>query len=251
MNQLTKVFEGQQLKIIENENGPWFLLNDLVQILGLSNSRMVKDRLEDDVSSTYPIQDSLGRTQQATFVNEDGLYDVILDSRKPEAKRFRKWITSEVIPSIRKTGSYQNEKPKSQLEILQGTVNQMVEQEKRLSAVEKKQDSITEILSLNPAEWRKKVNNIVNSIAKQRGGFESYGDVRKESYELLEDRARCQLSIRLTNKKRKMALEGTSKSRVDKTNKLDVIADDARLTEIYLSVVKEMAIKNGVESEVV
>lgn len=48
----------------------------------------------------------MGRTQQALFVNEDGLYDVILDSRKPEAKAFRKWITSEVLPSIRKTGGY-------------------------------------------------------------------------------------------------------------------------------------------------
>ncbi|GGJ48925.1 phage antirepressor [Virgibacillus salexigens] len=106
MNQLTKMFEDQQLRIIKGDNEPWFLLNDLVKILGLSNSRMVKDRLGDDVISTYPIQDSLGRTQQATFVNEDGLYDVILDSRKKEAKRFRKWITSEVIPSIRKHGAY-------------------------------------------------------------------------------------------------------------------------------------------------
>src|SRR5690625_3810058 len=98
INQLTKVFDGQQLRIIQQNNEPWFLLNDLVEILGLSNSRMVKNRLEDDVSSTYPIQDALGRTQQATFVNEDGLYDVILDSRKSEAKRFRKWVTSEVLP---------------------------------------------------------------------------------------------------------------------------------------------------------
>lgn len=53
-----------------------------------------------------PSQDSLGRQQLATFINEDGLYDVLLDSRKPEAKIFRKWITSEVLPSIRKTGQY-------------------------------------------------------------------------------------------------------------------------------------------------
>ncbi|GGD05130.1 phage antirepressor KilAC domain-containing protein [Pontibacillus salipaludis] len=106
MNELSEVFNGQQLRIVQKENEPWFLLNDVVKILDLSNSRMVKDRLGDEVSSTYPIQDSLGRTQQATFVNEDGLYDVILDSRKPEARKFRKWITSEVIPSVRKHGAY-------------------------------------------------------------------------------------------------------------------------------------------------
>src|SRR5699024_8462398 len=106
MNKLTKIVDGQNLMIVENDGEPKFLLKDVCNILELSNPRQVKTRLEDDVISNYPIQDSLGRTQQATFVNEDGLYDVILDSRKPEAKRFRKWITSEVIPSIRKHGAY-------------------------------------------------------------------------------------------------------------------------------------------------
>src|SRR5699024_2286951 len=106
MNQLTKVFEEQDLTIIEVEGDFHFLLKDVCEILEIGNHRHVRTRLEDEVVSNYPIQDSLGRTQQATFVNEDGLYDVILDSRKPEAKRFRKWITSEVIPSIRKHGAY-------------------------------------------------------------------------------------------------------------------------------------------------
>ena len=66
----------------------------------------ISRRLSDGVISNYPIIDNLGRTQQALFVNEDGLYDVILDSRKPEAKAFRKWITSEVLPTIRQTGGY-------------------------------------------------------------------------------------------------------------------------------------------------
>ena len=67
-------------------------------------------RLGDDVITSHPISDSLGRIQQANFVNEDGLYDVILDSRKPEAKQFRKWITSEVLPIIRKHGAYMTDK---------------------------------------------------------------------------------------------------------------------------------------------
>lgn len=106
MNQLTKVFDNQDLTIIEKEGEPLFKLGDVCKILGLGQVAGVKRRLEDDVISNHPIQDSLGRRQQAIFVNEDGLYDVILDSRKPEAKRFRKWITSDVIPSIRKHGAY-------------------------------------------------------------------------------------------------------------------------------------------------
>src|SRR5690625_827191 len=106
MNQITKMFEGKELTINEKVNEPHFLLKDVSEILVIGNHRHVRARLEDDVVSNYPIKDRLGRTQQATFVNEDGLYDVILDSRKPEAKKFRKWITSEVIPSIRKHGAY-------------------------------------------------------------------------------------------------------------------------------------------------
>src|SRR5690606_38434930 len=106
MNQLTKIFDGHELTIIGNQEEPKFLLKDVCEILGLGQVAGVKRRLGDDVISNHPIRDSLGRTQNATFVNEDGLYDVILDSRKPEAKRFRKWITSDVIPSIRKHGAY-------------------------------------------------------------------------------------------------------------------------------------------------
>lgn len=257
MNEVTKVFEGMQLRIIQGQNGMLFLLKDVCEILELGQASAVKRRLEDDVITNHPIQDSLGRTQMASFVNEDGLYDVILDSRKPEAKQFRKWITSEVLPSIRKTGGYETQ-PMSQLEIMQMQIAKMVEQEKQLnqletrtSAIEQKQNDITEILSLNPTEWKKKVNGIVNAIAKSRGGFQvNYADVRNESYQHLEDRAKCRLSIRLTNKKSEMALNGASKSKIDKVSKMDVIADDSRLTEIYLAIVKELAIKYGVNLEV-
>ncbi|GGB61336.1 putative antirepressor - phage associated [Lentibacillus populi] len=105
MNQLTKMFDGQNLTIITNGDDHEFLLKDLCNILGLGHVATVKRRLDKDVVSKHPLQ-TAGGTQQATFVNEDGLYDVILDSRKPEAKRFRKWITSEVLPSIRKHGAY-------------------------------------------------------------------------------------------------------------------------------------------------
>lgn len=122
------------------------------------------------------------------------------------------------------------------------------EQDKRLDDVEKKQDDIKEVLSLNPVDWKKKANNIINKIAKERGGFEAYADVRRESYELLEARAKCRLSIRLTNMKSEMALNGVAPSKVKRKNKLDVIGEDARLLEIYLAIIKEMAIKYGVDA---
>lgn len=111
MNDL-KVFSNPQfgeVRTAGTADNPTFCLTDLCRILDIGNPSQVKARLDDGVISNEVIIDSLGRTQQASFVNEDGLYDVILDSRKPEAKAFRKWVTSEVLPSIRKHGAYMTE----------------------------------------------------------------------------------------------------------------------------------------------
>lgn len=94
-----------QIRTAGTPDNPLFCLTDICKALDL-RAGDVKQRLSDDVVSTHPIPDSLNRIQPTNFVNEDGLYDVILDSRKPEAKAFRKWITSEVLPAIRKTGGY-------------------------------------------------------------------------------------------------------------------------------------------------
>ena len=103
-----KIFNSPQfgeIRTTGTSNNPLFCLADLCSILELRPND-VRQRLDDGVVSTHPITDNLGRKQQANFVNEDGLYDVILDSRKPQAKAFRKWVTSEVLPAIRKTGGY-------------------------------------------------------------------------------------------------------------------------------------------------
>ena len=94
-----------EVRVAGTSEKPEFCLLDVCKVLDLDSSQVMK-RLDDGVVTIHPITDSLGRERQANFVNEDGLYDVILDSRKPQAKAFRKWITSEVLPSIRKTGSY-------------------------------------------------------------------------------------------------------------------------------------------------
>lgn len=107
--------EKMELQIFNNENfgtvrtilkgeEPLFCLSDVCKILDLIPSKAAQ-RLSEGVLSKYPLE-TAGGVQQANFVNEDGLYDVILDSRKPEARKFRKWITSEVLPSIRKNGGY-------------------------------------------------------------------------------------------------------------------------------------------------
>lgn len=110
MNNQIQIFSNSSfgdVRIITTEqNEPLFCLADVCQALDLGNPSQVKTRLDDALISNEVISDSLGRQQVASFITEDGLYDVILDSRKPSAKQFRKWVTSEVLPSIRKTGGY-------------------------------------------------------------------------------------------------------------------------------------------------
>lgn len=103
-----KIFESPefgQVRTTVISGEPWFVAADVCRALELSNSRMAISRLDDDekgVSST----DTLGGKQEMQIVNEPGLYSLVLGSRKPEAKAFKRWITHNVIPAIRKTGGY-------------------------------------------------------------------------------------------------------------------------------------------------
>lgn len=136
-----------------------------------------------------------------------------------------------------------------ELQMFQKIFNSVAEQQLQQKRLEQKVDNISEIVALNSTDWRKDTTNILNKISKKNGGYDQYRNIRNESYELLEQRANCNLNIRVTNKQKKMALEGTPKSRIDKVSKLDVIEEDKRLLEIYLAVVKEMAIKYNVKME--
>lgn len=114
---------------------PLFCLADVCKALDLRQNDVVR-RIDKGVVSTHPLQ-TAGGTQMANFVNEDGLYDVILDSRKPEAKVFRKWVTSEVLPTIRKTGQYGSyEVPKTFAEalLLAAKNQQKIEEQQRMIA---------------------------------------------------------------------------------------------------------------------
>ena len=108
MTNQIQIFESPefgQIRTVKDEKGePWFCLRDVCKVLGLKQGDVCQ-RLAKGLVSTQPLS-TRGGTQMANFVNEDGLYDVILDSRKPSARAFRKWVTSEVLPQIRKTGGY-------------------------------------------------------------------------------------------------------------------------------------------------
>ena len=107
MNNEIQVFNynDREVRTVQKDGEPWFVLKDVCAILGIGNNRMASDRLDTDEKGVSQI-DTLGGKQEMTVINESGLYNVILRSDKPEAKPFRKWVTSEVLPSIRKNGGY-------------------------------------------------------------------------------------------------------------------------------------------------
>lgn len=100
-------FHGHSVRVVTDEHGePLFVLADLCTVLGLSNPTRVAERLDPDALSQAQVIDAMGRTQQAHAVTEAGMYEVVIRSDKPEARTFRRWITTDVLPSIRKTGQY-------------------------------------------------------------------------------------------------------------------------------------------------
>ncbi|HBG0292593.1 TPA: ORF6N domain-containing protein [Clostridioides difficile] len=109
--------------------------------------------------------------------------------------------------------------------------------------------TIKEVVSLNATDWRKDTQQLIARIAKQQGGFEHINMLRRESYELLNNRFGVDLNRRLINKRRKMAEEGVTESKREKINNLDVIQDDKKLIEGYVAIIKDMALKYGISSD--
>lgn len=107
MNEMqTFVYSGAEVRTVRKDGAPWFVLKDVCGVLNLGTPSRVAERLDGDEVSLTHLTDSLGRLQETTVISESGLYNVILRSDKPEAKPFRKWVTAEVLPAIRRSGGY-------------------------------------------------------------------------------------------------------------------------------------------------
>lgn len=108
-----QVFEDSdhaEFRVFNRDGEPWFVLADVCRSLGIKNTSDAAARLDDDEKGVAQI-DTLGGSQKLRIINESGLYSLILRSEKPEAKRLKKWVTAEVLPSIRKTGGYHGRIP--------------------------------------------------------------------------------------------------------------------------------------------
>jgi len=99
-------FDNLPIRITDCNGAIWFIANDICAVLEINNPHQAISRLDEDEKSEVTIKDSMGRQQTVNIISESGLYALVMTSRKAQAKRFKKWVTAEVLPQIRKTGSY-------------------------------------------------------------------------------------------------------------------------------------------------
>lgn len=128
-------YQSNEVRTAEMGGEPWFVLKDVCNILGVVNDRNVAARLDEDEKGVCQM-DTLGGTQNVTVVSESGLYHVILRSDKPEAAPFRKWVTSEVLPTLRKTGSYMMPKMTKEMQAIFLLDNRTAQLDQRVTALE-------------------------------------------------------------------------------------------------------------------
>ena len=180
MNELQNFnFSGQDVRIITINDEPWFVGKDVADILGYSNSRKALSDHVDDEDKGVTKSDTLGGNQNITIINESGLYSLILKSKKPEAKQFKRWVTSEVLPTIRKHGTYmtQPQVPTTQRELIMLALAGNEETNQRIDAIEEQVTDLKENATLNPGEYGyigRRINQRVSEVAK------GYGNITQE-----------------------------------------------------------------------
>jgi prophage antirepressor-like protein len=243
LNEL-KIFENEdfgQVRANEINGELWLVGKDVALALGYSNTNDALIRhVEDEDRAGIVIHD--GRQERSVVcVNESGLYSLILSSKLPTARKFKHWVTNEILPSIRKTGSYVPEELSPQLQFL--ITMELKQKQLEVTIAETKQEvqAIRDTIVINPkAEWRKECGKILRAIGMQIG---DYRKPNEEAYKALEERGHCRPSVLLSNLQNRASRNGMAPSKICNLNLLDVLENEPRLKEIYISIVKEMAIK--------
>ncbi|CAI2651420.1 phage repressor protein [Lactobacillus kunkeei] len=162
-------FKNNQVRTVQIDNDAWFVGKDVATILGYSQTaKAVRDHVDDD-DKGVSVLDTPGGQQRMTLINESGVYSLVFGSNLPNAKEFKRWVTKEVLPEIRKTGSFNS--PQSPEEMLALTMNVTNRTVKRVESIEKD------------------VNNLKNNVLLDTGSYAVIGRlVSKRVYEYLDDR---------------------------------------------------------------
>ncbi|MDN8732080.1 Rha family transcriptional regulator [Staphylococcus aureus] len=137
--------------------------------------------------------------------------------------------------------------PQTPMQALEMMFKAQKDQEQFNQQMQQEITGIRHIVGIETKNWRNDTNKMLSAIAQHLGGGAMHQKVKSEAYKALEEKGRCNLKIRMQNRKGKMLANGATKTQINKLSKLDVITDEPRLVEIYISVIKSMAIKYGVD----
>nr|DAG81501.1 MAG TPA: antirepressor protein [Caudoviricetes sp.] len=252
MNNL-KVIENELVPVYETSTGEKVVYgSELHEVLGVRtpykdwSTRRLNDinAVENEDFEAAQICAPSGQTKKDHIIKLDTAKEMAMLERNEKGKQVRRYFIQ--VEKKYKSASLATQELSPQLQVMINLEIEQKRQAEKLEHVEERIESIREVVAIDTTSWREDTGRILRKIGMECGDSKSYQDVRAESYQLLEKRMGVNVKQRLTNKRRRMADEGVCKSRRDKLNYLDVIADDKKLIEGYTAIVKELAIKYGV-----
>lgn len=252
MQNLT-VIENELVSVYETSTGEKVVYgSELYEVLDVKSQYRdwIRNRLSDidaveneDFEAAKILAPS-GQTKKDHIIKLDTAKEMAMLERNEKGKQVRRYFIQVEKKYKCAKSSLADLSP--QLQLLINMEMKQKEHDQKLEELDNKVDSIKEVVALRPNAWRKESSAIINKIAQKLGGYEHIKLIREESYRILEERMHVALGVRLANKKKTNALNGMCKSKLDKLNQLDVIADDPKLIEGYIAIIKEMAIKYGI-----
>ena len=252
MNEL-KVIENELVPVYETSTGEKVVYgSELHEVLGARtpykdwSTRRLNDidAVENEDFEAAQICAPSGQTKKDHIIKLDTAKEMAMLERNEKGKQVRRYFIR--VEKKYKAASLATQELSPQLQVMINLEIEQKRQAEKLEHVEERIESIREVVAIDTTSWREDTGRILRKIGMECGDSKSYQDIRAESYQLLEKRMGVNVKQRLTNKRRRMADEGVCKSRRDKLNYLDVIADDKKLIEGYTAIVKELAIKYGV-----
>ena len=252
MNNLT-VIENELVPVYETSTGEKVVYgSELHEVLGVKSRyrewidrRLLDiDAVENEDFQAAEFSAPSGQTKKDHIIKLDTAKEMAMLERNEKGKQVRRYFIQ--VEKKYKATSLATQELSPQLQVMINLEIEQKRQAEKLEHVEERIESIREVVAIDTTSWRDDTGRILRKIGMECGDSKSYQDVRAESYQLLEKRMGVNVKQRLTNKRRRMADEGVCKSRRDKLNYLDVIADDKKLIEGYTAIVKELAIKYGV-----
>lgn len=272
-------YGSAQLRTVEQDGELWWVLKDVCQTLGIVDHKSVARRLDDDekgVGQILPL--SGGASQPTVIINEPGLYNVILRSDKPEAKDFKRWVTHEVLPSIRNRGSYRADQPMTPAQLLAAQAQVLVEMEKRVDAVQAETKALSEKMQADakalsekvqadtqalsdkldnavkvfarPDEdhWKDDMNRAIKAMCDQNNS--SVPRLKGKMYAELERAVNCDIDSRLRRLRQRVRKAGGRRCDAMALSKMDVVAMDRNLRAVFEGIVRSWQSKFAVLDDV-